>query len=51
VQEQRECCFWKSFQPELWQILSQLWQTLYLLGVQIGCFLPTDWGRQFFLLL
>jgi hypothetical protein len=42
VQEWFECRFGVSFELSFWQTLSELWQTLYLLGVQTGVFLPIE---------
>src|SRR5438874_4840591 len=45
VQEWFECRFGVSFEPSFWQTLSELWQTLYLLGVQTGA-IGCSWARR-----
>jgi hypothetical protein len=40
--------FCASFQSLFWQTLSELWQTLYLLGVETCVFLPIGFALNHF---
>ena len=46
VQEWLGCRFSVSFEPSFWQTLSELWQTMYLLGAERRVFLPIGFATK-----